>query len=78
MRPGVYKLVDWSGTTAFAASDFTASNLASGLTSSFTVDSGTSALYLTLSSSGTTGTTYTLAAAPTTLNILRGGSCRAR
>jgi autotransporter-associated beta strand protein len=43
---GWYKIVDWTGTTSFSAGDFTATNLASGLTGSFTVDSGTSALYL--------------------------------
>jgi fibronectin-binding autotransporter adhesin len=43
---GWYKLVDWAGATTFADSDFIASNLAGSLTGSFTVDSGTSALYL--------------------------------
>jgi fibronectin-binding autotransporter adhesin len=43
---GWYKLVDWTSATTFAASDFVASNLGMGLTGSFTVDSGTSALYL--------------------------------
>jgi autotransporter-associated beta strand protein len=41
---GWYKLVDWAGTTDFDATDFTATNLASGLTGSFQIDSG--ALYL--------------------------------
>jgi autotransporter-associated beta strand protein len=43
---GYYKLVDWAGTTDFVDGDFVATNLLSGLTGSFTVDSGTSALYL--------------------------------
>ena len=43
---GYYKLVDWIGTTNFVDTDFTATNLASGLTGSFIVDSTTSALYL--------------------------------
>jgi len=43
---GWYKLVDWESTTTFGASDFSATNLSSGLTGAFTVDSGTSALYL--------------------------------
>jgi autotransporter-associated beta strand protein len=43
---GYYKLVDWIGTTTFADTDFTATNLTSGLSGSFIVDSGTSALYL--------------------------------
>ena len=45
---GWYKLVDWTGTTGFSADDFTATNLAGGLSASFIVDSGTSALYLNL------------------------------
>lgn len=43
---GWYKLVDWTGSTTFSASDFSYTNLASGYTASFTVDSATSALYL--------------------------------
>jgi fibronectin-binding autotransporter adhesin len=43
---GFYKLVDWTGSSNFVASDFLASNLNSGLTGVFTVDSETSALYL--------------------------------
>jgi len=43
---GWYKIVDWASTTTFVASDFTATNIAGGLTGTFTVDSGTSALYL--------------------------------
>ena len=43
---GYYKLVDWAGTSTFVDGDFVSSNLASGLTGTFTVDSGTSALYL--------------------------------
>lgn len=43
---GWYKLVDWTVGTSFSAGDFTATNLASGLTGSFTVDNTTSALYL--------------------------------
>jgi autotransporter-associated beta strand protein len=43
---GFYKLVDWAGTSNFSSSDFVATNLTSGLTGTFTVDGGTSALYL--------------------------------
>ena len=43
---GYYKLVDWDGTSTFVDTDFTATNLASGLAGSFIVDSTTSALYL--------------------------------
>ncbi len=44
---GWYKLVDWDGTTGFVAGDFFASNLSPSVTSAtFTVDLGTSALYL--------------------------------
>ncbi len=43
---GFYKLVDWAGTSNFSAGDFLATNLTSGLTATFTVDGGTSALYL--------------------------------
>lgn len=43
---GWYKIVDWQGTTTFSPTDFNITHLASGLTGSFTVDSGTSALYL--------------------------------
>jgi fibronectin-binding autotransporter adhesin len=43
---GWYKLVDWTSTTDFEASDFSATNLAGGLSGSFVVDGGTSALYL--------------------------------
>lgn len=43
---GWYKIVDWTGTTTFGASDFTALNLPTGLSGSFTVDNSTSALYL--------------------------------
>lgn len=43
---GWYKLVDWTSATDFAAEDFVTSNLASGLSGTFTVDSETSALYL--------------------------------
>jgi autotransporter-associated beta strand protein len=43
---GYYKLVDWAGTTTFVGGDFVATNLLSGLTGTFIVDSGTSALYL--------------------------------
>lgn len=43
---GFYKLVDWTGTSDFVDGDFTATNLASGLSGSFIVDSGTTALYL--------------------------------
>ncbi len=43
---GWYKLVDWTSTTNFVDTDFIAMNLGSGLTGEFTVDSGTSALYL--------------------------------
>ena len=43
---GWYKIVDWQGSTTFSPSDFSITHLASGLSGSFTVDSGTSALYL--------------------------------
>lgn len=43
---GWYKIVDWTGTSTFSASDFSAINLPSGLSGSFTVDGSTSALYL--------------------------------
>ncbi|MCU0781832.1 MAG: autotransporter-associated beta strand repeat-containing protein [Akkermansiaceae bacterium] len=43
---GWYKLVDWDGTTDFADTDFVATKLDTGLSGTFTVDSGTSALYL--------------------------------
>jgi len=43
---GYYKLVDWTGSTTFSSSDFVATNLNAGLSGSFVVDSGTSALYL--------------------------------
>ena len=43
---GWYKVVDWSVGTSFVAGDFQATNLASGMTGSFTVDGATSALYL--------------------------------
>lgn len=46
---GWYKLVDWAGTTDFNAglnTQFQATNLGSGYTGAFTVDGGTSALYL--------------------------------
>jgi len=46
---GWYKLVDWTGTTNFLASDFTATNLAAGLLAvGFTVDPATTALYIEL------------------------------
>ncbi len=43
---GWYKLVDWDGTTDFTSSDFSWTNLAGGYLASFTVDAGTSALYV--------------------------------
>jgi len=45
---GWYKVVDWdsASTTTFVGGDFYATNLSTGLTGTFTVDSGTSALYL--------------------------------
>ncbi len=44
---GWYKLADWSGSTTFAGTDFAGVNLGSGLSvGGFTVDGGTSALYL--------------------------------
>jgi autotransporter-associated beta strand protein len=43
---GWYKLVDWTVGSTFTATDFVATNLGSGLTGNFTVDGGTSALYL--------------------------------
>ena len=45
---GWYKLVDWTGTTNFVGTDFSTTGLTSGLTGTFTVDSGTSALYLNI------------------------------
>ncbi len=45
---GFYKLVDWASATGFSNGDFVATNLTSGLTGTFNVDSGTSALYLTV------------------------------
>lgn len=46
---GWYKLVDWTGTSNFQPGDFTASNLYPGLSGTFIVDAGTSALYLKVS-----------------------------
>jgi fibronectin-binding autotransporter adhesin len=43
---GFYKLVDWADITNFVEGDFLATNLATGLSGTFTVDSETSALYL--------------------------------
>lgn len=43
-QEGWYKLITWGGTTGFSDGDFQATNLASGLSGSFEVDSG--ALYL--------------------------------
>ena len=43
---GWYKIVDWTGTTGFVASDFVATNLSAGGSAAFTVDSGTSALFV--------------------------------
>ena len=43
---GWFKLVDFGGTTTFDGSEFTYSNLASGLSGSFVLDSGTTALYV--------------------------------
>lgn len=43
---GWYKVADWSGSTTFVAGDFTATNLPSGNTATFTVDNATSALYV--------------------------------
>jgi fibronectin-binding autotransporter adhesin len=43
---GYYKLVDWDGTTDFTNAAFSSSNLSSGLTGTFSVDSASSALYL--------------------------------
>jgi autotransporter-associated beta strand protein len=43
---GYYKLVDWDGSSTFSATDFMASNLASGLSGDFIMDPSTSALYL--------------------------------
>lgn len=45
---GWYKIVDWTGTSDFIASDFTALNLAGGLSADFVVDHTTSALYVTV------------------------------
>lgn len=44
---GWYQIVDWSGSTAFVDTDFGAPvNLGSGLSGTYVIDSGTSALYL--------------------------------
>ena len=43
---GFYRLADWDGTTTFADTDFIASNLTSGKSGNFVVDTATSALYL--------------------------------
>jgi autotransporter-associated beta strand protein len=43
---GWYRLVTWGGTTDFASGDFAATNLASGKSGNFLVDSGTSTLFL--------------------------------
>lgn len=43
---GWYKLVDWASATTFVGGDFSVANLGTGLTGSFVVDAGTSALYL--------------------------------
>lgn len=45
---GWYRLVDWDGTTNFTSGNFLATNLQSGRTGSFLIDSGTSALYLSV------------------------------
>lgn len=45
-QEGWYKLVDWTVGTTFLAGDFSATNLGSGLSGTFTVDNATSALYL--------------------------------
>jgi hypothetical protein len=46
---GWYKLVDWTGTTTFTASDFTATNLHPSVISYyFVVDAATSALYISV------------------------------
>lgn len=60
---GWYKLVDWAGTTGFVSTDFVATNLGAGLTGDFTVDSGTSALYLNV-----------VVPEPTTLGLLAMGA----
>ncbi|MDX2082228.1 MAG: autotransporter-associated beta strand repeat-containing protein [Terrimicrobiaceae bacterium] len=52
---GWYRLVDWTVGTTFVAGDFFATNLASGLTGSFVVDAGTSALYLNVVPEPSTG-----------------------
>jgi fibronectin-binding autotransporter adhesin len=43
---GWYKLADWTTGTTFAASNFAASNLPSGMSGTFTVDNTSSALYI--------------------------------
>lgn len=45
---GVYKLVDWTGTTTFTALDFGAMDFAADKMGTFTVDDATSALYVTI------------------------------
>jgi hypothetical protein len=47
--PGWYKLVDWTTTTTFSATDFTATNLSPSVSLvGFVVDNATSALYINL------------------------------
>ena len=43
---GWYKIADWTGSTTFSAGDFSATNLKAGNTANFTVDAGSSALYV--------------------------------
>jgi fibronectin-binding autotransporter adhesin len=50
--PGTYKLVDWSGTSLFIDADFSGTNIAGGLSPTFTVDGASSALYVTLAAGG--------------------------
>jgi autotransporter-associated beta strand protein len=45
---GWYKLVDWTGTTTFTSSNFSALNIRAGGTAAFTVDATTTALYVQL------------------------------
>ena len=52
---GWYRLVRWGGASDFSSGDFAASNLSSGLTASFLLDSGTQALYMNVIPEPTAG-----------------------
>lgn len=68
-QEGWYKLVDYTTSTTFANTDFAATNLAGGLSGTFTVDGATSALYLNVVPEP--GTWALLALSLTTLLTLR-------